>query len=149
MGIKVKFGSNNEKKETLTNRSIQKNNPINSNEVLEKAMSPYRKFVHEVRLMNGISDEVKANIIVARIRYIYISTCATEDVFDIEALNYMDKILFDNLIKLIVSIIKYGSKSIDKEIVKNFISHCIGIVEYTTDIITIHTIIDELFEEFE
>ena len=96
-----------------------------------------------------ISTHTAAKLIVSKLRNIYFNTCNKhDDRFDIESFMYMNKILFDTLMDIIESIIKYGKNGITKQITKEFIKSNVEMVEYEVDLDSMYDIIDNVYKQF-
>ena len=98
------------------------------------------------RIINTLTA---AKTIVSQIRYVYFSTIGTNITsYDLEVLNYLDKILFDQLVDIIEGIIKYGTRAINKEYVYRVIDNAVKVVDYQADTKAMYAVIDRVFEVF-
>jgi hypothetical protein len=100
-------------------------------------------------ISNGsIGYRVAASCIVGQIRALYFGSLIKPNGYDLEILNYMDKILFNNLSGIIGGIIEYGSQSVSIDLVKQVIKNAIDAIEFQTDLKSIYKVIDRVYEEF-
>jgi hypothetical protein len=97
---------------------------------------------------SSITYRVAASCIVGQIRAIYFTNLIKPNGYDLEILNYMDKILFNNLTGIIEGIIDYGSKAVSVDLVKQVIKNAIDAIEFQTDLKSIYKVIDRVYEEF-
>lgn len=103
----------------------------------------------KIVLMNGrISFPTAASCIVGEIRKIYFKSINRPDSYDIQILNYMDKILFNNLADMFEGIIHFGSECFPKSIIEQTISDVVDIMETQPNMQGIRHVIDRLYEEF-
>lgn len=122
---------------------------------IEKIQSDDSEIMAFVRMCKNavktkvISTKSASITIVGKIRNIYCTTCVKHgDNFDIDALNYMDKILFDNLTNFIEGVIKYGSISIKSDLIKEYIKDCVESIEYETNINKMYEVVDAVYAIF-
>ena len=145
--VKTSNNLDNCDKESIAiyNRNISENNIANDD---SEIMAFVRMCKNAVKT-KVISTRSASITIVGKIRNIYCTTCVKHgDNFDIEALNYMDKILFDNLANFIEGVIKYGPMSIKSNLIKEYIKDCIESIEYETNINKIYEVIDAVYTIF-
>lgn len=136
----------------------------NGEEVQEKKEEQYSK-VEELRVPQSKEDDLvgkvkmimmhgairyntAASCIVGEIRNIYFKSISRPDSYDIQILNYMDKILFNNLTDIIEGIMHYGSGCFPKDMVEQIITDVINIMETQPNMKAIFHVIDRVYAEF-
>ena len=97
---------------------------------------------------NSITPATAASCIVGNIRAIYFNSLSKPIGYDLEILNYMDKILFNTLSSVIEGIIRFGSETVNKDLIKEIINNAIKAVEFQSDTESIYKVIDRIYEEF-
>ena len=141
------------KKETVSSDNV--GTTIQANKVVQnKPVTTISKkqdivgYCKESIYFNSIAPTTAANCIVGNIRAIYFNSLSKPIGYDLEILNYMDKILFNTLASVIEGIIRFGSDTVNKDLIKEIISNAIKAVEFQTDTESINKVIDRIYEEF-
>lgn len=95
----------------------------------------------------GSMDSVTiAECIVGQIRNIYFRTSVRiPRVTDLEIMNYMDKILFDTLRKVLASAIRYGTSAVPIELVLKLIENAVYSVDYQVNIEAMNGVIYKIY----
>ena len=98
----------------------------------------------------GIIPYLAATSIVAELRAIYFTSINLKplNTYDLDTLNYLDKILFDPLTKMVEHIIIYNSQRIPVELCLGLIKSAVDAVELQVDINAMNDIIFRIYEEF-
>lgn len=141
------------KKETVNSNdtsvsSVQANKAVQDNTTTISKKQDIVGYCKESVYFNSITPATAANCIVGNIRAIYFNSLSKPIGYDLEILNYMDKILFNTLASVIEGIIRFGSETVNKDLIKEIISNAIKAVEFQTDTESIYKVIDRIYEEF-
>lgn len=115
---------------------------VNPDDIVGKCKIAYNQFC--------LSEVTIAQLLVAEIRAIYSRTIVAKAAhkYDLEILNYLDKILFGPLANLIEGIVRYKSEIVDISLAKGLIKNGIDAVDLQVDIDQMYAIIDRIYEEF-
>ena len=143
---------------------VVQNNPVPVKEVVQESVTTNYTINSDINLikkddtigrtklalMQGIMNTyTAAKVIVSEMRSCYfLSVGANITSYDLEILSYLDKILFDPLMDIVDGIIKYGAKGIDVNFLYRIVDNAINVVDYQSDISSIHYIVDRVYEEF-
>lgn len=142
----VPISSYNNKGEEISEKKNIKSNVQNINKAIKTD-----DLVGKIKLVAGhgvLVYRTAASLIVGEMRKIYFSSITRPDSYDIKILNYMDKILFNNLTDIIEGIIRYGSDCFPKSIIEQTIADVVAIMETQPNTKAMYHIVDRLYEEF-
>lgn len=98
----------------------------------------------------GITPILAATSIIAELRAIYFTSIDLKplNTYDLDTLNYLDKILFDPLTKMVEHIIVYNSQRIPVELCLGLVKSAVDSLELQVNIEAMYDIIYRIYEEF-